>query len=287
MITYWILRLASALVPKVPRRLALRIAAWLGLVAAHIAPSRHAVRENLRHVLESTEVAADLESLVRSVFRTQAQNYADLMAIPRMSPDGIRQLVDMGEAAEYIREHEDGRGLVVVTAHFGNLDVVAQVIGLRGSNAAAVVEHLEPESLFELVCSLRGFHGLKLMPVGGDPRRLYRTLQDGGILLLAGDRGVSGGVSRRFFGASTRLPDGYARLVRKTNARIGIAASYRHPDGSFSVRGHLLDEPDPGLGREEFVAELMSRVVGEIEKLIAKDPGQWVVFERIWGADEW
>jgi lauroyl/myristoyl acyltransferase len=109
-----------------------------------------------------------------------------------------------------------GKGAILVTAHFGNLDVVSQVFALRNFAVTAAAEHLRPEKLFQYVVSLRASKGIQLVPADQFLRPLFHTLRQNGIVALAADRNLTGsGTLTRFFGSPALLPDGHVRLARR------------------------------------------------------------------------
>lgn len=283
MLVYYLYRIAAMIVPLLPRRVGYWLFARLGDLVYLLSAQRGAVLDNLRHVLGPEASQAELSRLAREVFRNQLRNYYDLFSIRRLKPHAIKSLVQMEAMPELVQGLEDGRGLVVVSAHFGNLDVAMQMVGLSGLDAVMVVERLRPEKMFQFISSLRMRHGLQLVPVDGALRSVFRALRENKIVLLAGDRDVTNsGTVVDFFGSPACLPDGYARIVRRTGARLGVAFSLRQPDNTFLVRGHLLPPLEFTPDREADVRAIMRQVVTLMERYIKEHPEQWVMFQPIW-----
>jgi lauroyl/myristoyl acyltransferase len=225
-----------------------------------------------------------LKHLARQVFRSQVRNYFDLFYLRNMSADEVGRLVDVSCALKLLSRDSQGRGTVLVAPHLGNLDVTGQMISLLEHDVLAVVERLEPDRLHKLVNSLRSKHGLELVSTEGDPRRLYRALETGRTLILAADRDTTGsGRSYEFFGAPAHLPDGYARIVRRTGSRLGLAHSVRLADDTFAIYGQWLPEVARTRDREADVRAIVDGVASRLEPVIAAHPEQWVMFRALWG----
>ena len=282
MVKLALFRLLLWMLPRVPRRFGLRLFAALGSVAAVIAPSRRAVRENMRHVVGPTAGHDLIERLTRQVFANQARNYFDMFYFANRPLSDVAAVTDVSALRDAIRELS-GKGAVAVTMHYGNLDVVGQSAGACATNALAVVEHLRPEALFRLVTAIRARTGLEVVPAELAPLAAMRAVRSGRIVVLAADRDITGtGIVTRFFGSPARVPDGYARLAITTRAPILLLHSHRLPDDRFQLHAALMSAPPQSGDRDTAVRGIVDAVLEALEPVLAADPSQWVLFLRLW-----
>jgi KDO2-lipid IV(A) lauroyltransferase len=180
----------------------------------------------------------------------------------------------------------EGRGIVMTSAHLGNIEVILYAMLLRGLAITIPVERVEPPELFEYICALRMSHGLKLIPIDGSLLDLRRTLKKGGVAGLAADRDITGtGQVVNFFGHPAHLPDGHVRLALKTGAPIVLGFSRRRPDQTYQAYFLPPFHPPPEGADEERIRAGLKFILAEIEKAIAQTPEQWTVTVSIW-ADE-
>jgi KDO2-lipid IV(A) lauroyltransferase len=281
---YYLYYLAGLIAPLIPLRLGYWLADRIGdLVYRLNRAAREAVFDNLRHVLGPTADEDRIVAVARRVFRNQLRNYFDLFRVPALSRRQIERLVDAPVIQVADEGLAAGRGLVVVSFHFGNLDVVMQWLSLRGYQVVLVIEHLKPEKLHRYVRKLRGSRGLRLLETDGAIKAIYRALQANEMVLLAADRDVTGsGRLVEFFGAPARLPDGYARLVRRTGARLAFAFGRRCPDNTFKVEAWLAPEFPTTGNRQADEQAIINAVLPRIEQQIRAYPEQWIMFRRIW-----
>ena len=285
---YYLFRLAVLILPLIPPRLGYWVADRIGDLGYRLnRPAREAVLDNLRHVIRpesGTEVdEARLAAVAHQVFRNQLRNYYDLFRIPGLTRDQIDRLVDAPVGEVIDAGLASGRGLVAVSVHFGNFDIVMQWLGAHGYKALLVVERLQPEKLHELVLTIRRRSGLQLLEVDRAIKGIYRALRANEIVMLAADRDVTGGGElAEFCGAPARLPDGYARLVRRTGARLVLAFSHRCPDNTYQAEAWLAPEfPETG-DREADERAIRDYVLSHVEQKIRAHPEQWVMFQPIW-----
>ncbi len=244
--------------------------------------AREAVLDNLRHVLGSTTSEQVLRDAACGVFRNQAKNYFDLFRIPRLTAAQIERLVRI-EGWEHLEEGlARGKGVIFVSAHFGNFDVVMQVVAFRHIPTMLVMEHIQPERLFDYVRQLRADKGIEVVPVKGAARAVVRALHDGKIVGLALDWAVTEGVVMPFFGAPARVPDAYAELARHTGASVIVGFITRGPDDTFQVRIEPPFTAPKTADRQQDVRDTITRVLSIAEPYIRAHPEQWVMFHRIW-----
>jgi KDO2-lipid IV(A) lauroyltransferase len=277
------IRLAFAVGPRLPRRFALGAADLVGTVASLLAPRRRAVRANLRHALGVDVSEAHVRRVASQIFRTQARNYADLLHLPSLDRDAVARLVHLEGEGDLAAALAAGRGAILVSGHFANLDVVAQRIAWLGHPIVAVAERVEPPELLELLTERRGMGGMRLVPTDQAGGEVLRTLRDGGVVYLSADLDVAGGgTTARFFDAQARVPDGYARLALRRGTPLFFARVRRNEDLTFACILEPVPIPVPTGDRTRDIGAIVARALGILEAQIRADPGQWVMFRAMW-----
>jgi len=283
-LSYYIYRFLGALVPHIPPRVGYAIFRVLGdLIYSTSAADRENVHDNLRHVLGPEVARARIEKVARRVFRNQACNYYDLFRVASLRSEQIERLVTV-----HGWEHVDeallaGKGLILVVAHFGNVDVIAQMFAIRRYPITVAAEHLQPEKLYRYVTSLRASKGIRLIPVDRLLRPLFRALSRNEIIGLAVDRNLTGtGTLTRFFGAPALLPDGAVRVALRTGAALVPAFGLRRPDDTFEAFIEPALELESTGNPPHDTHSGMAKVVGVLEKYIGRYPEQWVMFQPVW-----
>lgn len=288
MVSYLFYRLFGWLAPHLPPRLGYWLFARIGDLFYWVdADGRRAVQDNLRHVLGPGVSNRVLQKKTRATYHMQAYNYFDMFRVSAMSAEEIDARVSI-EGWEHMEAAiAQSKGVILTSAHFGNIDVLLQIVGLRGLKATLIMEHLKPERLFQYVANIRGRHGIRIIPVDAPLKPLFRALRAGELVILVLDRDVThSGIHIEFFGEPAKLPDGYARLARRTDAPVVSAFGLRLPD--HRLLAHIeppLDIPQTG-DRASDVRTIMRRVLTIAEQHIARHPEQWTAFHPIWQSDD-
>lgn len=282
-LTYLLYRLGGAVVPRIPPPLGYAFCRWLGWILYQgYKPGRSTIQRNLRYILGPQASQADINRRARATFHYILYNYFDLFRLPVLDRQTVDRLVAVSGWDHVEAALAQGRGLVMVSAHLGNIEMILYAMLVRGLAITIPVERLEPPELFEYVSALRMSHGLKLIPVDGSLLDLVRTLKKGGVAGLAGDRDITGtGQVVNFFGHPAHLPDGHVRLALKTGAPLVVGFSRRNPDHTYQAYFLPAFKPPEGV-EEERVAAGMRFIISEMEKAISQNPEQWSVTVSIW-----
>ena len=277
-------RLAGVLVPRIPPAISYPLFSMLGgLVHRFNSSARANVRDNVWHVLGPDARQSQVERLTRATFDYVAYNYYDLFRLPTLSPAQVEAMVRIEGWENVDAALNLGKGVVMTSAHFGNIEIVLYSMLMRGVAITIPAERVEPPELYDYLASLRMSMGLKLIPVDGPMLELFRTLRQGGVAGIAGDRNVTaGGAVVEFFGEPAHLPDGHVRLSLRTGAPLILGFSRRLGQDAYEARfwPHFCI-PDEG-SEEERLAAGMAYVVKGLEQAISACPEQWVVTVPIW-----
>jgi KDO2-lipid IV(A) lauroyltransferase len=287
-LSYYAYRLLGAVMPLVPPKLGYALFSRLGDLSHDKATaSRENVYDNLRHVLGPNVDASRIEGVAREIFRNQARNYYDLFRVAALSDKQIERLVTVHGLEHLDQALAAGKGLIGVTAHFGNLDVVAQAFALHKYPITVAAEHLKPERLYQYVVSLRASKGIKIIPIDSFLRPIFRALRNNELVGLAADRNLTEtGTLIDFFGAPALLPDGHVQLALRTGAKLGLFFGLRRPDNTYEafVEPALELENTGDLERDTRAG--MAKLVAVLEKYIGQHPEQWVMFQPVWRLPE-
>ncbi|HYN87708.1 MAG TPA: lysophospholipid acyltransferase family protein, partial [Ardenticatenaceae bacterium] len=215
-------RLAARVLPFVPRGLGYWLCDRAGeLLFALLPGPRAGVMSNQRHALGLEALPVEVEASSRQVFRNLIRSYFDQFRLSRMCPEELQRLVTV-DGIEHVEEAlAGGKGLILVSAHFGAPEVVAQILVAWNYRITVVAEHIQPEEVFQLMTSLRGSQGIEFIPIDGALRPIIRALRQNGLVGLVADRDTSAsGIRLPFLGDETRVADGAAKLALRTGAPI-------------------------------------------------------------------
>ncbi len=283
---YWMYRVLGAIVPLLPPHLGYALFGWLGArFFDWFTDAREPLRDNLRHVMPNA-APSEIDRVARNVLRNHLKNYYDFFRSTRLTKDDIAKIVQVNGFENLTSARARGKGVIFVTAHFGNLDIVGQTFAIRGYKVTTPAEHVKPEILYQRIVGARASKGLTIIPVDGPLLALVRALKKNDIVGMASDLDVTkSGIVVQFFDAPARLPDGHVQLALRTGAALLPAFSMRLPDNTFAAYAEPAIELRNTGDWDADVRAGVEQVARIMEKWIGQHPEQWVMFHRIWRLD--
>lgn len=311
MIRYWLVRLAAWIVPWIPLRVARPLALAAGtLTWALGGTARRRAIWNLGHVPSLAGDPQRIRRVARGVFRTSALNYLDFLRGPRLSDDKLLAGWTIENQEAFDTAVALGKGLIMLSGHFGNFELAASRLGAMGQRLIAPAEHMRPERLFQLFCAIRQHHNLRLVPA--DSREALRELLDalkrGEVVMFLADRYMLGAsVEVPFFGVPARFASAPIALALRSGAPVMTAYSWREGPGRWhgvfaplaltnegeqegdgagaAAKGGAADVSSGGVRApaavarartQEVTARALRRFLEVLERHITQHPDQWV-----------
>ncbi len=266
-----------------PRDLALPLFEAGGSLAHLIlGRGRRMARHNL-HLIYGDRSEAN--RLSRIVYRELGRNVVDLARLEIISSSELNSLVEV-EGYDHLQKAIDrGRGIIGVTGHIGNWELLASWLGCRGVDLTVFSSSSFDPKLGERLVRLRARHGVRSIVRSETDclREIFRTLHRGGMLGLLMDlRSRSMGVDTVFLGRPARAVTGPVRIAMKTGASLVPMACWRMGDDRYQL---VIDEPVRLVSTGNMDADIIEntrRCMQIIETYIHRVRTQWV-----WMHDRW
>ncbi len=196
----------------------------------------------------------------------------------------ITALVEAMEGMEHMRAaRELGRGVLCLTAHLGNWEIIPLCTLQQGWPTGAVAQTLYDPRLDMLINRFREQRGLVMIKRQQMTRDIIRALRANLLLGILNDQDT--GVDSRwapFFGRPAKTPVGVFRLARKLGTPVVPVFIARQPNKKYRI----YIEPALRLPRtadeEQDLREGARLANVVIEKYVRRFPDQWVWFHQRW-----
>ena len=281
-------RAAAAAISRVPTRVSLPIGRAVFLGGYFAWPKkRRIILSNASHVLKLPASDRRVRHLARRIYATYARFVIELMRMPSLPADEPMRILRAGGprgeesfVAVFESLRAEGRGLIVVSAHIGSIDVLAGAFALRGLPTFGLADDNAYPELFEEMNANRRRWGVEVIP-WRNLRRVFHALRLPGILGLVVDWGYrADGVPVKMFGEWTTLPAGPAMLAAKTRAAILPVVCRRQDDGTYEASHYDLIEVNGSTEAE--TQRATQQIADALEDMIAIAPDQWYSFKPVW-----
>ncbi|MCU0452060.1 MAG: lysophospholipid acyltransferase family protein [Bacteroidetes bacterium] len=271
-------------VGNVPLEWAQRMGAAVGRILGKTAGFRWTIAlDNLRSALpERSE--AEVTDLAGRSFASVGVTLFELLRIDRSSPAAIRRMVTV-EGEDILQEGLlSGKGVVLLTAHYGSWEIVPQALACHfGVRGTVLVRGLANQHVDRVIDRLRRTFGAATVPSTIAVRELFRTLHRGGLVIMAADQSAPAeSPAVQFFGRWTPAFEGPAVLALRTGARIIFGVARRESDGTYRLVLERIPKDDLPVDDPDSVERLTERCLATTERAIRQDPSQWMWMHRRW-----
>jgi len=241
-------------------------------------------RDQLR--IAFPEISGEEENrIIKEMMRHFGLTAGEILWLLRADKSEVDALCEMRGEEHLFRALDQGHGVVLITGHLGNWELLNARLGTAGIPMTIAVRDLYDPRFDRLATRLRERFGAEVVHRGRNAGRslveaLGRNRVDG--LLIDQDIRDIPGVHVPFFGRSALTPLGAAQLALKVACPVIPVFSHRREDMS-----HLAEVfppiplPDSG-SMEERIMELTAAATAAIEAQIRRHPEQWVWMHRRW-----
>lgn len=255
----------------------IRLSGWMmRRVIGPLAGYRQRVRDNLALIwpdLPLTRVATLTEAVLDNVGRTLAELYS-----PTDFKANVAGSALLGEGLDQVMEAQRaGRGVILVSGHFGNHDIARAVLASRGMPVGALYRpQRNPYFDRHFAATIRAISE----PLFARGRRglseLVTHLRRGGMLGMLIDQHMSHGAPLTFLGHRALTALSAADLALKYNCLLVPVYGIRHADG---LHFDLVVEPAIP---HSTAREMTQALNNSLEAQVRAHPGQWFWVHRRW-----
>jgi predicted LPLAT superfamily acyltransferase len=181
----------------------------------------------------------------------------------------------------------EGRGVLVLTAHFGNWEAAGQMLShLNLPITVTGFDKEDPEvrKLFNQASK----QNFKLLPLTGQPTDaipLVAALRRGEVVAMLGDRAYGSPTTKiPFFGGTAALPIGAYVMASIAGAPLLHVFSLRETNRHYHFFGFPAQHPQMPARheRDAYLKSCAEKFAYDLESVLNRDPLQWYNFFPFW-----
>ncbi len=267
------------------RPLALFVGGWLGL-AAHKIVTRDQLR-TFRHLsiaFENTLTANEKISIGKKFYINSGRNIADLMRFSSLHPEEILKVVDCTGLSHFDRAYKTGKGVLGITGHLGNFELLAAYLAQLGYKVGAIGRKLADPNLNSLLLEKRKKMGIVNFDSAGTSQRIIGWLRAGGAIGAVIDLD-SARVRSEFlptFGRLSKVPAGQSIIAARTGSALIPMACIRTDNGRYQV---IIKPEIPIIfnkGSKANIRQITQDCHNALKELIDQYREQWIWMHNRW-----
>ena len=203
---------------------------------------------------------------------------SDFLRTPLRTEQSLIESIQVEDRGPFDEAIAMGKGVLVVTAHFGNWERIGHVVVSQGYSLTAVARDANQNAVQQRVHSLREMTGMTILSRGDSARGLIRALRANTLVAMLPDQNDDE-VFVPFFGKPCGTVLGPAVLQQRTKCALLPAYCVRTGTDQYRVIIRPLVNPDL---KETDLAVVTAKWMHELESAIKEYPEQY-----LWLHDRW
>ncbi len=268
-----------------PRRAGLYLGRMIGRSGYYLASGRRRLTlDNLRLALGAELSEGQIRETALGSFEHLGMNIAEFFKLPSLNRENIGRHTFVEGEENLVEALEMGKGVLVLSSHLGNWDMLSGGLALRGYPGGLITKISGSEALNRIWMRYRRDLGVELFMGRGTMKETIRHLRKGGMVGFALDQNARRreGIFVPFFGREACTITSLALLARRTGAPVVPVYTYREGDVHHIVIEKPLLHDDDGLDADADILEKTRIYTQWTEKIIRLHPEQWTWLHNRW-----
>ncbi len=281
---YYLGRIVAFFIYLLPIDMGLYLARVIGRMAFHaLRYYRDITISNLKNAFENEKSEGEIRRTAKKVFENLAKNAVELVNFPKINKTNIDKFVELKNTDILDRAFRKGHGIIIVTAHFGNWELMAAALRLKGYPGVTIGRRIYFEKYDRYLNWLRKTHDVDVVYRDESPRRALNILKENRIVGIVADQDVDSveGVFVKFFGQPAYTPIGPVALAKASGASLIPVFIIRQNGRHILMIEKAIELIETG----NKVADLVTNTQewsDVVESYIRRYPEQWVWMHPRW-----
>lgn len=281
---YGLLKGLSFVMQRLPLNVVSNIGHGLGVFLYWVL--KHERKKSLTHLrvaFGKVKSEKELHQIAKGTFANLGRNVCEWLKMPALSFDQVKERVDV-EGFHYVEEAlKRGKGLILLTGHYGNWEWLAAYFGCLGYHGGVLARRIYFEPYNRFLVAIRETHRIETIYRDESPKKILKMLANNHILGILPDQDVDkiNGIFIPFFGQEAYTPTAPVALALATGAALVPAFLVRQ-----GKRFKLVIEKPINVEKTKDKEEGLRRYTVEwskvLEEYIKKNPDHWVWIHRRW-----
>ncbi len=264
-----------------------RFGAAIGKVMYHLLGSRRQIAvDNLTRALGGALSGERIDQIARQVFANIGRTLVESSRLQKLGRDRAASMVTGPGRELFDRAMANGRGAILLTAHFGNWELLGAWLASLGYPTDFVVATQHNLKVDRLLQENRRALGVEVISTATSARPVFKALNANHVVALVADQHAPGGsLVLDFFDRPAAWSKGLALFsIRSGCPLIPVLLRRESFDRHILMPGELILPPNSG-DEEKDIESMIVKYRGFLEAGIRAYPDQWMWTHRRWKLD--
>jgi len=243
-------------------------------------------RTDALHALQRSlpeKTPQECRRIIRSMYSQHGIYLMESLHYFMKDPAEVKAIIDV-EGEEYLKEAlKREKGAVVLTAHFGNFDIMPLATVAHGYKLTVITKNIRNQTVNDIWMEARATDGLTLVPARNSFRDCLKALRRNELVGFILDQNMKRGegIFVEYFGHPASTTPGLAYMAAQ--AKAPVVPVFIYPKGKNRHVVRILPLIDPPADRTpESIEQATQHYTKVIEDVVREDPEQWIWMHRRW-----
>jgi len=269
---------------KLPIEHALRIGRRIGgLIYSLYTKRRSVAYANLKAAFGHHTKPRQLKNITKKAFQNLTQTGIEVLRFPAVDKAYINKYMRFESLEEIAKAGAHGKGVIVLTAHFGNWELSSLGGALHGYPQDVFVRQQKHSKLNALLNNYRALGGRHVITKGLATRELIRALRENRTVSILTDQdGGWSGYLVEFFGRLASTPGGAISFALKLGSKVLPHFAIREKGPKHLV---IIDPPMELISHDDRHSDIqvnLQQFTDILQHYITKYPQQWLWLHKRW-----
>src|SRR3989338_1706817 len=278
------LKILCWFIGHIPLSISLWIGRGLGRIGFYLDKKhREIALNNLKVYFGDEKTPDEINIVAKKVFENLGMNVVEFCRLPYLKKESLDKYIECEGFENFKMAYDKGRGVIFLTGHFGNWELMAIFYALKGYPVDIVVRDMDNPLIDEFVRWVRTKAGNRIISKGRSMRELLRILSKGGVagILLYQNVAWAEGVFVYFFNRLACTNKGAALMAISSGAPVVPTFIVRDGKRHRVIIDKEIDVIDTG-DRAKDQMENTAAFTKVIEGFVRKHPEQWFWLHQRW-----
>lgn len=283
------LRFFGAIIRFIPRPAVYAFAVSAAKLGFFIAVRhRRIAYESLNIAFGNKKNKQEINKIIKDCFVSMAKGMLEMLAFLN-KPHLLDEMVSVEGQDNLDKALSKGKGVVMVSAHFGNFPLLLAKLVFLGYKVNVVLRKMRDERADEYFNKRRSNLGIKSIytqPRTECVKNIITALRNNEIVFMLMDQnfGTGAGVFVDFFGRKAATATGPVVFAMRTDAEIVPAFIFRKDDNmhQLTIEPRVSLGAQAGADKDKIIFENVAKITGVIERYVRAHPAEWGWIHRRW-----
>ena len=272
-------------VQQLPNSLALRFGTFLGFLTFYLWRSRSKIAlGNLNRAWVGRKSDIEIRNIARQMYQNFGKGVMEFFRLPLLTSNNLPRYVTF-EGMKHLEDAADqGRGVFLLSAHFGNWEMLSAALALRGVPLNPLVRKIKNDQVDAFVNGIRRRAGVNPIEKNEGTNEVINALRKNETVGFVLDQHAneSLGIPVKFFGQKFFAFKSLAILARRYKVPIVPGFIIREPHGKHRVVIEPALTLSQGMNLTDSILNDTQLCIGVLERYIRQYPDQWIWLHRGW-----